>query len=159
MRYSDYISFYKSLCKKLHRRYPVRKELISEAVSESIAKNLCLVEWEKCTVIGEESYQKILEDARNYLRRILKKENRFVSIDGEKAPIEIDTAILPFEDEMLKRLLIERVTASIPTPYKEMVTLYFLGYKYSDIADKLGVNISTVKKRFERLKKYLKSHW
>lgn len=157
MKYRNYVSFYKSLCNDLRRRYYVRKELIFEAASESIEKNLHRIDWEKSEIIDNQTYDKIFEDARNSLRRILKNENKFTTINGKELSTDKDLTILSFEDEISQRLLIERVTASLPKLYKEMVTLYFLGYKYQGIADKLGLKLATVKKRFERLKQYLKN--
>ncbi len=150
----NYVLFYRSLCKNLRRRYPVRKELICEAVSESIEKNIYRINWEETSIVDEQTYHQIFEDARNYLRKILKNENKFVRINGIS---EGDSTILSFEDEITAKASIEIVIASLPKLYKEIVALYLLGYKYQDIANKLGLKLATVKKRFERLKKYLES--
>ncbi|MDN3588796.1 sigma-70 family RNA polymerase sigma factor [Pedobacter aquatilis] len=57
---------------------------------------------------------------------------------------------------------ISKALNSIPESYRVPFTLYFEGYKYEEIAEKLDIPIGTVKTRIHeariRLKKYLKVH-
>ena len=90
---------------------------------------------------------------------------RFTSMDTQEESYKLDKAGRTVENTALSslvvkdvRIALDKVDEKFRTPFQ----MYFIGYKYKEIADKLNIPIGTVKNRIHQariqLKEELKSY-
>ena len=90
---------------------------------------------------------------------------RYTSIDTQEEGYKLDKAGRTVENNALGSLIVKDVRIALDKVDKKFSTpfqMYFLGFKYKEIADKLNIPIGTVKNRIHQariqLKEELKSY-
>ncbi len=97
-------------------------------------------------------YQMVRFRCFNYLRGEKLREEMMRSYKEEKLSIvEINQYI---EEEIFR--LVNQAMDSLPSTYKQVITLTLEGYRVKEIAEKLNVGEETVKKRKQAAKQVLK---
>lgn len=115
--------------------------------SEDLVQELMLTLWER-----KESLEVVPEALPAFLFRSVRNNclKRLTKHDVLRQPVSLDQVVLHFEEYQEKReeliRLVNREIEQLPPRSREVLLAVFAdGLKYREVADKLGVSVSTVK--------------
>ena len=147
-----FMEYYPSLLS--FARYYVKDETIAEDLVQDVFVKMWELreQWKGVENFSAYIYQMVRFRCFNYLRGEKLREEMMRSYKEEKLSIvEINQYI---EEESFR--LVNQAMDSLPSTYKQVITLTLEGYRVKEIAEKLNVGEETVKKRKQAAKQVLK---
>lgn len=144
-----YDILYKNLCKKLRYKYPnVAYELICDCVSDAILYIL-LNDIDDTPNFDDDFFYAVYNKARDKLRYEMKKNKQLIyGYENNKNTANITTNI----DD---KFFINDIIQNFPVKYRSLIGLLLSGLNYKEIASVQNITKSNLRKRIERLRKWL----
>lgn len=90
-----------------------------------------------------------------FINAYRRKTNQIISYNSDDYNVIVGTSDDYKPDDMLQTSHIQKLIAAVSDDFREPFMLYVEGFKYQEIAEKLNLNIGTVKSRIHQCRKIL----